>query len=300
MKALVLLAVFCAPIGWAQSAAPKPDAVIVTFEDGTTLTQAEFEALIPTLPVTYQTMAEQDQRHFLSVYAKFKKLAAKAESEKLTEKSPYKQGVEFAVAAALAQAEYLEFTNALVIAPEELEKYYNEHKGPYRRIKVSGIKVAFGGAPADTDAAPANASRVPKKALTEEEAKAKAEKLVNEIRAGADFTKLVQLESDDEASKAKGGDLGVWKMTDNVPDDLRAAVMGLEEGQISQPIRQPGGFYIVHCDAVTYPSLDEVKDTIFDQLKQEKAKKWLDDLDKNTKVEFPKNDPAPGAPDSKK
>jgi peptidyl-prolyl cis-trans isomerase C len=304
MKALFLLAVLCAPVGWAQSAAPaaapKPDAVIVTFEDGTTMTQAELAALIPTLPASYQTMAQENPQHFLTVYAKLKKLAAMAESQKLGEKAPYKQGLEFGVAAALAQAEFLEVTNGFTITPEEIEKYYNEHKEPYRRIRVSGIKVAFGGVP-DAGAAPANASRVPKKALTEEEARAKAEKLVNEIQAGADFAKLVQLESDDEASKAKGGDLGVWKMTDNVPDDLRAAVLGMREGQVSQPIRQPGGFYIIHADAVTYAPLDEVKDAIFAQMKEEKARQWLDELDKNTKVEFPKNDPAPSAaPDSKK
>jgi len=304
MKVIFLIAVLCAPVGWAQSAAPaapKPEPVIVTFEDGSTMTQAELAALIPTLPANYQTMAEQNPQHFLTVYAKFKKLAAMAESQKLGDKAPYRQGVDFWVAAGLAQAEFLEVTNGFTITPEEIEKFYNEHKEPYRRIKVSGIKIAFGAPASDTDSAPANASRVPKKVLTEEEARAKAEKLVNEIRAGADFAKLVQLESDDETSKAKGGDLGVWKMTDNVPNDLRAAVLSLQEGQVSEPVRQSGGFYIMHADAVTYAPLDEVKDMIFEQVKQEKARQWLDELDKNTKVEFPKNDPAPSAqPDSKK
>ncbi|HUB79673.1 MAG TPA: peptidylprolyl isomerase [Bryobacteraceae bacterium] len=304
MKAFFLLAVLCAPAGWAQStapaAAPKPDAVIVTFGDGTTMTQAELAALIPTLPLNYQEMAQQDPQHFLTVYAKFKKLAEMAEEQKLVEKTPYKQGVAFWNTAGLAQAEFMEVTSGFNITSEEIEKYYNDHKGPYRRMKVSGLKVAFGDPTAETAAAPANASRVPKKALTEEEAKAKAEKLVSEIRAGADFAKLVQLESDDEASKAKGGDLGVWKMTDNVPDDLRTGVMSLEEGQVSDPIRQAGGFFIMHVDAVTYAPLDEVKDAVFDQLKQEKARQWLAQLDKSIKVEFPKNDPPPAAPDTKK
>jgi peptidyl-prolyl cis-trans isomerase C len=162
--------------------------------------------------------------------------------------------------------------------------------------------VAFGApAPAaDGNSSTVNASRIPKKVLTEEEAKAKADKLVAQLRAGADFAKLVQTESDDEASKAKGGDLGVWKMTDNVPDLLRGAVLGLKEGEVSDPIRQPGGFYIVHADAVTYAPLAEVKDALFDQLKQEKARQWLENLDKSTKVEFPKNDQAPPPSDPKK
>jgi parvulin-like peptidyl-prolyl isomerase len=143
---------------------------------------------------------------------------------------------------------------------------------------------------------------VPKKALTEEEAKAKADKLVAQIRAGGDFAKLVQTESDDENSKAKGGDLGVWNMTDNVPDALRAAVLSLREGQVSDPIRQPGGFYIIHADAVTYAALADVRDSIFLQLQAQRAKDWLTNFDQETQVELPKKDPAPPAalPDSKK
>jgi hypothetical protein len=77
--------------------------------------------------------------------------------------------------------------------------------------------------------------------------------------------------------------------------------MGLQQGEVSNPIYQPGGYYIVHADAVTYAPLDEVKDTIFDQLKQEKAQQWLKDLEKNANVEFPKSDPSPsGAPSGPK
>jgi parvulin-like peptidyl-prolyl isomerase len=159
---------------------------------------------------------------------------------------------------------------------------------------VSGIKVAFGNTTAPSDGgSSSNASRVPKKVLTEDEAKAKADKLVAQIRAGADFAKLVQTESDDENSKAKGGDLGVWGMTDNVPDVLRAAVLSLKEGEVSDPIRQAGSFYIVHADAVSYAPLAEVKDALFAQLQAQKASDWLKNFDKDTKVDIPKNDPVP-------
>ena len=301
MKAFFLLPLLCPSFVWAQSAAPPagdPNTVVAIFEDGSKITMGELQALIPTLPDKYQTMAEQNPEHFITVWNIYKKAAAAARGQKLDEKSPYKQGMDFAITVALAQADFLESTAAITVTPEEIEKYYDEHKEPYRRIKVSGIKVAFGaseGAP-EAGSSSVMASRVPKKVLTEDEAKAKAEKLVAEIRGGADFAKLVQTESDDESSKAKGGDLGVWKMTDNVPDALRAGVLSLKEGEVSDPIRQPGGFYLVHADAVTYTPLSDVKDAIFDQLKQEKAGKWLEDLSKSTKVEFPKNDPPSPAP----
>jgi parvulin-like peptidyl-prolyl isomerase len=306
MKAFSLLVFLSASLGWTQSAPPaaadKSDAVIAIFEDGSKMTQGEFQALIPVLPDTYRALAQQNPERFLKVYGMFKKAAASADSQKLGEKAPYKQGVEFAVMAAMAQADYLESTATIVVEPEEIEKYYNAHKEPFRRIKVSGIKVAFGGAaaPVEAGSTSVNASRIPKKVLTEDEAKAKADKLVAQIRAGADFSKLVQTESDDENSKAKGGDLGVWSMTDNVPDALREAVLSLKEGEASEPIRQPGGFYIVHADAVTYAPLADVRDAIFSQLKQEKSRAWLDALDKSTKVDFPKNEPVPPPSDPKK
>jgi parvulin-like peptidyl-prolyl isomerase len=189
-----------------------------------------------------------------------------------------------------------EATSAITVEPAEIEKYYNEHKEPYKLVKVSGIKVAFGGTAAPVDPA-LMASKAPKKILTEEEAKAKAAKLAAQIRAGADFAKLVQLESDDEASKAKGGEIGTFKMTDNVPQDLRSAILGLNQGEVSDPVRQAGGFYVLHADAVTYAPLPEVRDSIFDQLKGERARKLLQDFDKSVKVEFPKQgQPSPAAP----
>jgi len=307
MKALFPLAVLCASFGWAQSPPPasgdKPDTVIAIFEDGSKMTAGELRTLIPLLSETYRPTAEQSPEKFLHLYGVIMRAAAAAKTQNMADDAKFKPGIDFAVMEALARFYVRESTASITVTPEEIEKYYNDHKEPFRHIKVSGIKVAFGAPPpADGNSSTVNASRIPKKVLTEEEAKAKADKLVAQLRAGADFAKLVQTESDDEASKAKGGDLGVWKMTDNVPDVLRGAVMGLKEGEVSEPIQQPGGFYIVHADAVTYAPLAEVKDVLFDQLKQEKAREWLQNLDKNTKVEFPKNDqaPAPARSDPKK
>jgi len=297
MKALFPLAVLCASFGWAQSAPPasgdQPDTVMAIFEDGSKMTLGEFKTLIPLLSETYRPTAEQNPEKFLHLYGVIKRAAAAAKSQNMADDAKYKPGIDFAMMETLARFYVHESSASITVTPEEIEKYYNDHKEPFRRIKVSGIKVAFGAPASDGNSSTVNASRIPKKVLTEEEAKAKADKLVTQLRAGADFANLVQTESDDETGKGKGGDLGVWKMTDNVPDLLRGAVMGLKEGEVSEPIRQPGGFYIVHADAVTYAPLAEVKDILFDQLKQEKAREWLQNLDKSTKVEFPKKDQVP-------
>jgi peptidyl-prolyl cis-trans isomerase C len=275
----------------ASPSSEKSDTVIAIFEDGVKMTAGEFQTLLQANPA----WQGQDRALVLHKYAVLRKAAALARSRKLDEKSPYKEALEFSTMVTLAGFASTDALNSLNIGDAEIETFYNEHKEPFKQIKVSGIKVAFGGAaPPEDNSSTVMASRAPRKSLTEEEAKAKAEKLVAQIRAGADFARLVQLESDDETSKPKGGELGTWRVTDNVPDAMRAAVFTLKEGEVSDPVRQTGGFYIFHADSVAYTPLSQVRDTIYAQLRQMHAAEWLHDIDSNTKVQFPASqEPAP-------
>lgn len=300
MKATTLLVLLCASLGWTQSATPasdeKPDTVIAIFEDGATMTLAQYQELLQVVP----KWQDRDRKEVLHQYGILRKASALAKSQKLDEKSPYKESLNFAIMYSMADFAVKEAANSMTVDRAEIEKYYNEHKDIYRQFKVSEIKIAFGGsaAPAESNP-PANFSRVPKKVLTQEEAKAKAEKLVAQIRAGEDFGKLVLLESDDETNKTKGGDLGIWRLTDNVPDLMRSAVLSLKEGEVSDPVQQGPGYYIFRADAITYSPLKDVEDSIFAAVKQQKTQEWMQNLDKNTKVEFPeKKDPLPPAPPS--
>ena len=136
--------------------------------------------------------------------------------------------------------------------------------------------------------------------MTEEQAKAKAEKLVTEIKRGADFVKLVKENSEDADSKARDGDFGTFLTTDPLPDPIRKAVFALEMGEITDPVRQPHGFYIFKADIVTIRSLSQVRDQIFELLKAQHAKEWMDRINSEVKVEFPNPEfqpkSAPGTP----
>jgi peptidyl-prolyl cis-trans isomerase C len=313
---LSCLILSCEAVGWAQAPAPqaappvaplaapqatppaapaaaeKSDTVIAIFEDGVKMTAGEYQALVQSNP----GWQGQTRENVLMKYGGLRKMAALARSQKLDQKSPYKETLEFSTMIVLAQFAATEAANSITVDSPEIEKFYNEHKEPYKQIAVKGLKVAFGGTaePVDTTAM---ASRVPKKILTEEEAKAKAEKLVAQVRAGADFAKLVQTESDDDVSKAKGGDYGTWRTGDNVPEAMHVAVLGLKQGEVSEPVRQPNGFYLFYAAAVTYSPLAEVRDGIFKQLQQMRASEWVQNIYKSTKVEFPtaSQPAAPGA-----
>ena len=253
------------------------------------MTQGQFDTLLSIIPEDgLLTTAQRDPQRFLNLYGVMLKAMTAFKSQHLEDKSPYKQGLDFVMMKAMADYYVQDSTRAITVSPEEIEKYYNDHKDVYKKFKISGIEVAFGADPAaEAEASSVMASRIPKKTRTEDEAKAKAQQLVAQLRAGADFAKLMQTESDDENLKAKGGDLGTWAMTDNIPDFLRSNVMSLKEGEVSEPIRQAGGFYIVHVDAITYTPLADVRDSIFAQLQKTKGTDWLNKFAQDVKVEFP-------------
>ena len=112
----------------------------------------------------------------------------------------------------LAQAEINLLSNPSNIDTNELEAYYNTNKTRYQTVKLDAIYIAF---TLSDEPQPAGEPKL----LTKAQARAKAEKLREHIKAGADFAKLVRVTSDDDLSKAKGGDFGSFSPADtNIPD----------------------------------------------------------------------------------
>jgi len=79
--------------------------------------------------------------------------------------------------------------------------------------------------------------------VTDSEARDQLLKLRERIVAGADFADIAKHSSDD-ASAARGGDLGWIAPGDTVPDFERV-VTSLQPGDLSQPFQSPFGWHIV-------------------------------------------------------
>jgi peptidyl-prolyl cis-trans isomerase SurA len=71
-----------------------------------------------------------------------------------------------------------------------------------------------------------------------------AQRLLNQIRGGADFRSIARSFSE-SGSANQGGDLG-WIGPGQLPPDLDEAVAELEPGEISEPIRSVTGFYLLY------------------------------------------------------
>lgn len=74
-------------------------------------------------------------------------------------------------------------------------------------------------------------------------ARAKAEDVLKQARAGADFAKLARTYSDD-ASKQRGGDLGFFPKGQMVPA-FEAAAFALAPNQVSDIVESPFGFHVI-------------------------------------------------------
>jgi peptidyl-prolyl cis-trans isomerase C len=248
------------------------DSVICVLDDGAKLTMGEFRGLYAALPPNMQQMALSNRPEFLHEYSLMRKLSRMAEEKKLDQESPYKEALVFSRMMVLWQAAMMDINNATTVEPAEIVKFYDANKEKYKTVKVKAIYIPYGSAAKG------------KKPLTEDEAKAKAAKLAASARAGGDFVKLVKENSEDETSRAKDGDFATFRVSDNIPDAIRSAVFALKQGETSEPVGQPNGFYVFRSEELTYRPMSQVRDEIYSEIKNQRYKAEMDRLNTEANV----------------
>jgi peptidyl-prolyl cis-trans isomerase D len=147
------------------------------------------------------------------------------------------------------------------ITDAEIQSYYDQHKDQYQvkdQVKVRHILIAVpAGADAKTDAA----------------AKAKAEDILKQIKAGGNFADLAAKNSDDPGSKVQGGELGWLDPGKTVPEFDKVA-FSLAPGQTSDLVKTQFGYHILQVEdkkTAHMRPLAEVKAEIVPILEQQKS-----------------------------
>jgi peptidyl-prolyl cis-trans isomerase C len=128
-------------------------------------------------------------------------------------------------------------------------------------------------------------------AAAKQAARAKAEDVLKQVKAGGDFAALAQQHSQD-GSAAGGGDLGFFPRGQMVKA-FEDAAFGMKPGQVSDLVESEFGFHIIkvtdHRTARTVP-LAEVNDRIAVALRQQKqqelAQQFVQELKAKGKVEI--------------
>ncbi len=119
------------------------------------------------------------------------------------------------------------------VTKEEEQKFYNEHKSQMERkeqVRLSEILVS-------TEQAGDDPQKI-------DAAKAKAEDLLKQIRAGASFEDIAKKNSNG-ATAAQGGDLGEPFERGKLAKQLEDLTFGMKKGDVSDVIRTKQGFVIL-------------------------------------------------------
>ncbi|MEO6331801.1 MAG: peptidylprolyl isomerase [Gemmatimonadaceae bacterium] len=81
-------------------------------------------------------------------------------------------------------------------------------------------------------------------------ARAKADSLLAEIRAGGDFEQIARRESMDPASKELGGDIGWNRRGSGLVAEFERAIFSLPPGRVSPIVETAFGYHIIRVDRV--------------------------------------------------
>jgi peptidyl-prolyl cis-trans isomerase C len=253
----------------AGAAVPAGDPVVFQVGDDK-MTRSQFDQFVDKLPDNLKKEVQQNgKRKLAERLVELKVLSQEAKREKLDQKAEIKQQLALQMDNVLASALFQSIMQSAKPDAAALQKYYDDHKGEYEKVKARHILIRFKG------------SRVPlkpdQKDLTEEEALEKAKALRVRIVGGADFAVVAKAESDDTGSGANGGDLGSFARGSMVPQ-FEEAVFALAPGTVSEPVKTPFGWHLIQVQEHKTESLPEVQGAIQQKLAPEAAAKAIEQL----------------------
>ena len=129
---------------------------------------------------------------------------------------------------------------------------------------------------------------------SEADAKARIERLRDRILGGAKFEDVARANSED-ASAAKGGDLGWLSPGDTVPD-FEHAMDKLKIGEISEPVRTPFGWHLIEVlgrrkqDITKEREREQARQAIRQRKSDEQWEEFVRQLRDRTYVEYKTDD----------
>ena len=157
--------------------------------------------------------------------------------------------------------------SSIQVSDDAVRAYYNAHIDEYKvenRVHVEHILFKTVG---KTDAEVA-------------EIRQKAEGVLKQAKQGANFEDLAKKNSEDDGSKAKGGDLG-WIVEGQTVPEFQQVAFNSPKGSVSDLVKTQYGFHIIKVldrETAHTKTLDEVRDTIVPALRDEKVNAQANDI----------------------
>lgn len=166
-----------------------------------------------------------------------------------------------------------EVKSKVAVSPGEVSEYYKAHSDEFvqgDRVRLQHILVRTS-------------------ARTSDDARAFAESLIDQIRAGKPFEEIARAYSEG-AEASEGGEMG-WMEKGQLLGEIDAKVFALEEGGITEPIQSSLGYHVfrvVQREKFSLKPLAEVRAKILDKLFKDKLDariaEWIQHLKKNAYI----------------
>jgi parvulin-like peptidyl-prolyl isomerase len=156
----------------------------------------------------------------------------------------------------------------LSVTDDECRQFYDSHRDQFFLPERRNVSHLFLAAPPETPPDVVETKR------------AAVEALSARLAAGEDFAELAAQNSEDEATKLRGGELGYFSAK-RMPPDFVEAASKLRPGEISKPVRTRLGFHILKLINVQAPrqqTFDEVRGDIAIELANKKREAAVDRL----------------------
>ena len=295
----------------AQEAPPKPPSAVMTGPDGATLpleivkpaavlppdrvvihvgdiqlNAGQIDQILSAYPDAQRVFAEGPGRQqFIEQLVRVLMLSQEGKKRKLDETDRYRNQMAYSAAGILATHTDEDIRKKIKIDDAMLQEYLKSHPVEYMQLRARHILIRTKGSalpllPGQQD-------------LTEEEALAKAQELRKKIVEGADFGKVASAESNDPTTRENGGDVGFFKRGQMLPS-FEEVAFGLKAGEISQPVKTSLGYELIKVEEMKpVKPFEELKPEMERNLRNELARKWVQDLKALTKIQI---DPEFGSP----
>lgn len=160
----------------------------------------------------------------------------------------------------------------------ELQRMYDQNKDSFRtpeRVKVRHILLTTTGKTPQEEAA----------------IKAKAEDLLKQVKAGANFADLARKYSNDPGSASKGGDLD-WIVRGQTVPEFEQAAFSLKPGETSNLIKTQYGYHIIQVlakEPAHLKTFEEVKNDLAAEYKKQQVNQRMQSLSDNVEAALKKN-----------
>lgn len=125
------------------------------------------------------------------------------------------------------------------------------------------------------------------------EAKERAGKAIARVKGGEDFGKVAQAESDDDTTKATGGELGWFQRGSMANPEWEPIVFAMEKGDVRGPVTGPQGFHAFQVTEIKRSDLKpfpEMKEQLARELRRREMDKqtqtWVEELRKKAYIDL--------------